>query len=206
MSDLFSFSSMTTMLQTSNIVWQNVNLTDEVKLNLQYDTHSGLLNIFVKNNDNEKKIPCHINIPSCQTKQEPIQLLPETQRDNNEDNLEILYELSTIYTYDINEEKDLSEIISPLSSSSTSSSCFDEQTLDNDDDGYSTHSSDDCEQHQPQLPLSVPPPKKIRQSYSRFCHTFKQFKKPIRRLIEQTIWLNVFKKPIHQTMMNHRFL
>jgi len=92
----------------------------------------------------------------------------------------------------------------PLSSST--SACFDEQTLDNDDDGYSTHSSDDCEQHQPQLPLSIPPTKKIRPAYSRFYHTFKQYKKPIRRLIEQTIWLNVFKKPIRQTMMNHRFL
>jgi hypothetical protein len=51
---------MATMLQTSNIICQTVNLTDEVKINLEYDIHRGLLNIFVKNN----KLPCHINVLS----------------------------------------------------------------------------------------------------------------------------------------------
>lgn len=61
------------MLQTSNIVWHNVNLTDEVKLNLQYDTHSGLLNIFINNNGDEKEIPCHINITPSHNKKESSQ-------------------------------------------------------------------------------------------------------------------------------------
>lgn len=61
---LLSFSSMTTMLQTSNIVWQSVSLTDEVKINLEYDIHRGLLNIFVKNIGDNNKSPCHINVLS----------------------------------------------------------------------------------------------------------------------------------------------
>jgi len=55
---------MTTMLQTSNIIWQSVNLTDEVKINLEYDIHRGLLNIFVKNIGDNNKFPCHINVLS----------------------------------------------------------------------------------------------------------------------------------------------
>jgi len=52
------------MLQTSNIIWQSVNLTDEVKINLEYDIHRGLLNIFVKNIGDNNKLPCHINVLS----------------------------------------------------------------------------------------------------------------------------------------------
>jgi hypothetical protein len=55
---------MTTMLQTSNIVWQSVCLTDELKINLEYDIHRGLLNIFVKNTSDNKELPCHINVLS----------------------------------------------------------------------------------------------------------------------------------------------
>lgn len=55
---------MTTMLQTSNIVWQSVSLTDEVKINLEYDIHRGLLNIFVKNIGDNNKSLCHINVLS----------------------------------------------------------------------------------------------------------------------------------------------
>jgi hypothetical protein len=53
-----------TMLQTSNIVWQSVCLTDELKINLEYDIHRGLLNIFVKNTSDNKELPCHINVLS----------------------------------------------------------------------------------------------------------------------------------------------
>jgi hypothetical protein len=55
---------MTTLLQTSNIIWQSVNLTDDVKINLEYDIHRGLLNIFIKNIGDNNKLPCHINILS----------------------------------------------------------------------------------------------------------------------------------------------
>ncbi|CAM4776543.1 unnamed protein product [Rotaria magnacalcarata] len=64
MSSLTTFSSMAAILQTSNIVWQTVNLTDELKINLEYDIHNGLLNIFVKNTSNTDKLPCRINVLS----------------------------------------------------------------------------------------------------------------------------------------------
>ena len=60
---------MTTMLQTSNIVWQSVSLTDELKINLEYDIHRGLLNIFVKNTSDNKELPCHINVLSNQSEE-----------------------------------------------------------------------------------------------------------------------------------------
>lgn len=63
----FRFSLMTTMLQTSNIVWQTVNLTDELKINLEYDIHRGVLNIFVNNDNNINKLPYQINVVSENT-------------------------------------------------------------------------------------------------------------------------------------------
>jgi hypothetical protein len=52
------------MLQTSNIVWQSVSLTDELKINLEYDVHRGLLNVFVKNIGDKNELPCQINVLS----------------------------------------------------------------------------------------------------------------------------------------------
>jgi len=52
------------MFQTSNIVCQSVNLTDKLKIGLEYDIHRDLLNIFVKNIE----LPSHINILSHQYK------------------------------------------------------------------------------------------------------------------------------------------
>ena len=48
------------MFQTSNFVCQSINLTDELKIGLEYDTQSGLLNIFVKNIE----LPSRINVLS----------------------------------------------------------------------------------------------------------------------------------------------
>jgi len=91
-----------------------------------------------------------------------------------------------------------------ITSSSSSSSCFDEQTLDNDD-GYSTHSHDDIEQQQ--LSLVIPSPKFLLPSYpSSHRYYSEQYVSSIRRLIEQLTWLNPFKKTIQQMMMNHRFV
>jgi len=55
---------MATILQTSNIIWQSISLTDEVKINLEYDIHYGLLNIFINNIGDNNKLPCHINVLS----------------------------------------------------------------------------------------------------------------------------------------------
>jgi hypothetical protein len=63
---------MATILQTSNIVWQSVNLTDDVKINLEYDIHQGLLNIFVKNIGNNTTLPCHINVLSNQSEENEL--------------------------------------------------------------------------------------------------------------------------------------
>ncbi|CAF1112913.1 unnamed protein product [Adineta steineri] len=228
MSNLTSFSSMTTILQTSNIIWQSVSLTDELKINLEYDTRRGLLNIFVKNTSNNKEVPCCINVLSNQSEDDKIvsnlnvissDIQQDVLSDDDDDEPKICYELSTIYSYDIIDENEITEqidfsqteITSSLSSSLSSSSCFDEQTIDNDDDGYSTHSLDDVEQpqHQQQW-LAIPPSKLIIPSFSSQHHYYdyysEQYVSPIRRLIEQLTWLNPFKKTMHETMiMNHIF-
>jgi len=204
---------MTTMLQTSNIVWQSVSLTDEVKINLEYDIHRGLLNIFVKNIGNNNKLPCHINVLSNRSEEcEFISnfLTPsEIQQDLTDNEPKIFYEISTTYVYDIIDENenlaqiDFSQTMIPLSSSS---SCFDEQTLDNDD-GYSTHSLDDIEQQQQQQQLSlvIPSSKLIISLFSSPYYYSEQYVSPIRRLIEQLTLLNPFKKTIQDMMMNHIF-
>ena len=52
------------MFKTSNIVYQSVNLTDELKIGLEYDINDGLLNIFVKNTGDNIQYPTQINILS----------------------------------------------------------------------------------------------------------------------------------------------
>jgi hypothetical protein len=93
-----------------------------------------------------------------------------------------------------------------IPSSSSSSSCFDEPTMDNDD-GYSTHSLDDTEQQQ-QLSLVIPSSKLLLRSFSspHRCYSEQYIFPPIRRLIEQLTWLSPFKKTVQQMMMNHMFI
>lgn len=55
---------MTVLLQTSNIVWQTVHLTEQVNINLEYDVEHGLLNIFVKGLGETNDVPCLINVLS----------------------------------------------------------------------------------------------------------------------------------------------
>jgi hypothetical protein len=117
----------------------------------------------------------------------------------------ICYEVSTTYSYDIDDDEHENLDLSPTMITSSSSSCFDEQTLDNDD-GYSTHSQDDVDQQQ--LSLVIPSPKCLRPSFSshRYHHS-EQYVLSIRRLIEQLTWLSPFKKTIQQMMMmNHLFI
>jgi hypothetical protein len=119
----------------------------------------------------------------------------------------ILYEISTTYVYDVTvENENIDQIdFSQTRISSSSSSCFDEPTMDNDD-GYSTHSLDDIEQQQ-QPSLTIPASKLIVPSFS-FEHSSyysEQYVSPIRRLIEQLIWLSPFKKTMREMMMNHIF-
>ncbi|CAF3461922.1 unnamed protein product [Rotaria socialis] len=226
------------MFQTSNIVYQNVYLTDDFKIGLEYDNHRGLLNIILANTDNRStELPFHINILSNQYKECELTLknneyfLSSTELQDDleneitdfsygeDDEPKICIELSNIYVYDLFDESedDLSPAMitssssSPLlfsSSLSSSSSCFDEPTIDNDD-GYSTHSLDDTEQQQQQQQqssISISPSKMIIPfiSYQHF-YSIEQNILSIRRLIEQVIWLNPFKKTVKQMMNNHLF-
>ena len=52
------------MLQESNVIYENVHFTDEIKIGLDYDIYRGLLNIFIKNTDYSIESPSHINILS----------------------------------------------------------------------------------------------------------------------------------------------
>ena len=49
------------MFPTKNFICQYVNLTDELKIDLEYDIHTGLLNILVKNTG---QYPSQINVLS----------------------------------------------------------------------------------------------------------------------------------------------
>lgn len=130
-----------------------------------------------------------------------------------EDEPKIIIELSNIYVYDLYDENenetDLCQTTitsSPLlcsSSLSSSSSCFDEPTIDNDD-GYSTHSLDDTEQQQQSI--SSPSSKLIIPfvSYQNHYPT-NECISSIRRLIEQLVWLSPFKKTVQQMMKSHLF-
>jgi hypothetical protein len=129
----------------------------------------------------------------------------------DDDEPKICIELSNIYVYDLldENENDLPQTVitsSPsllFSSSSSSSSCFDEQTTDNDD-GYSTHSLDDIDQQQQSI--MIPTSKMIVPSFSYQHHYYsEEHVSPIRRLIEEMVWLSPFKKTLKQMMINHLF-
>ena len=130
--------------------------------------------------------------------------------DNENNQVKICYEISTIYVYDIIDEYksidqiDYNQAMVPFYSSSSSPSSFDEQTVDKDD-GYSTHSLDDIEQQQTQQLLVIPSlklmvPVFLGQHYydNYYCE---QYASPIHQLIERLIWISPFKKTM-QKMMN----
>ncbi|CAF0870166.1 unnamed protein product [Adineta ricciae] len=212
MTTLSSFSSMTTMLQTSRLIWQTVNLTDELKINLQYDINRNSLNISVKNTGDNKDLSCCLNVlptPQDEIKSTSCQISSDLLEQDDENEAKICYELSTTYVYDIideneaNDQTDLSQTKITFSSSSSSSfSCFDDQTTDNDD-GYSTHSLDDIEQQS----VMIPSPKSIVPAlYHHYYYYSEQYVSPICRLIGQLTWQNRFKKTIRDMMrMNHLF-
>lgn len=194
---------MATIQQPSNIVWQSVSLTDDVKINLQYDIHRGCLNIFVKNIGDTKKLPCQINVLSDQNETIAEEFIPDGEP-------MICYEVSTTYSYDLTSDDDDEDIhgndCNQTILISSSSSCSDVQTLDNDD-GYSTHSHDDTEPLQQQLSLMIPPVKSLRPSFSFFSYhsTSEQSVLSVRRLIEHITWFNPFKKTIQQMMIHEIF-
>jgi hypothetical protein len=112
-----------------------------------------------------------------------------------DDEPKICIELSNIYVYDVFDENE-NDLCQTMIRSSSSSSCFDEQTTDNDD-GYSTHSLDDTEQHQSKLIIPFV-------SYQ--PHDYSEvYVSSIHRLIEQVMWLSPFKKTVKQMMVNHLF-
>ena len=165
---------MATLLRASNIVWQSVYLTDQVTVNLQYDTHQDSLNIFIDNDHHP--LTCHVNVRhNVQSK--------------------ICLELSTHYVYDLIDDAHEDSIDWKPSLLRALSSSYDEQTTDHDD-GYSTHSSDDSE-HQS---LIKPASKLLIPFDTSVHHTFS-----VRRLIEQSIWLNPFQSTVRRMMM-HRWL
>ncbi|CAF0823742.1 unnamed protein product [Rotaria sordida] len=219
------------MFQTSNIVCQNVYLTDDFKIGLEYDNHRGLLNILLKNTDNNIELPSHINILSNQNQEYELTLknkheyfLSSTRLQDDleneitnisyreEDEPKICIELSNIYVYDLYDENenDLCQTMitsSPLlfsSSLSSSSSCFDETTIDNDD-GYSTHSLDDIEQQHQQSISKLSSKEIIPFKSYQFSYYIEEYVSSIHRLIEQLIWLSPFKKTVKQMMNNHLF-
>lgn len=55
------------MFPTKNLICQYVNLTDELKIDLEYDIHTGLLNILVKNTGNDRQYPSQVNVLSNPT-------------------------------------------------------------------------------------------------------------------------------------------
>ena len=136
------------------------------------------------------------------------EIIDISSREDNQP--KICIELSNIYVYDLYDENEnipcQTMITSPslLFSSSSSSSCFDDHTIDNDD-GYSTHSLDDIEQQQ-QYSLSIPPSKFIIPFVPYQHHYYsEEYVSSIRRLIDQMMWLNPFKKTVKQMMINHLF-
>ncbi len=133
---------------------------------------------------------------------------------DEEDEPKICIELSNIYVYDLYDDENANAnnlcqtmiTSSPLlfsSSSSASSSCFDEHTIDNDD-GYSTHSLDDIEQQQQSISI---PSSKFLVPFVPYQHHYysEEYVSSIHRLIEQVMWLNPFKKTVKQMMINHLF-
>ncbi|CAF4786346.1 unnamed protein product, partial [Rotaria socialis] len=200
---------------------------DALKINLEYDIRNGLLNIFVKNTSNTDKLPCQINVLSKHSQECDLisnstdnlsvssqlpQDLTETISDNDDNEPNICYEISTLYYYDIIDENENVEHIdlSQTMITSSSSSCFGELTTDNDD-GYSTHSLDDIEQqhhhHHHHQSLAIPSSKLVVPSFSSPYDYYysEQYVSPVRQLIEQLVWLNPFKKTMQSMMMNHMF-
>lgn len=127
----------------------------------------------------------------------------------HDDEPKICIELSTIYVYDLDDENEIdmtssstsSELCLCSSSSSSSSlSCFDDQTIDNDDDGYSTHSLDDIDH---QSTISIPTSKLIQpfvSSYRTHAHFSEDNLLSIARLIDRMMWLNPFRKLVKQML------
>lgn len=108
----------------------------------------------------------------------------------------ICIELSNIYVYDLDDENEI-DLTSPevfLFSSSSSSSCFDDQTTDNDD-GYSTHSLDDIDQHDAR---TIPSSKLIQPFVSYQSHFSEDYLSSIARLIDRMMWFNPFRKIVKQ--------
>lgn len=175
------------IISSSTILYRNIDLTDQIKLHLEYDRHRHTLNMFVDSTDSqlEPPVPNQINVF---VNTADLSVGPFSSPDDNQ--VKIFYELSTIYTYD---EFENDEIID--NSNSTLLSCCDELTTIDHDDGYSTHSSDDNEH-----PYSLIPTSKSLLSFdsSDFYPTF------VRHLIEQTISLNPLRKIIEK-MMFHPF-
>ena len=235
----FSWSSMNTMLQTSSIVFQTVRLTDELKIALEYDIEDGLLNVFVRNTGDRRKLPCQINVLSnrhehCESTRNADYHFSSSELqsgsfvyandrlhfncfllDEDDDKIvvdriswendqpTICIEVSNIYVYDLEEEENEHELCQTVIASS-SSSCFDDQSTDNDD-GYSTHSLDDTEQPQA-LSLSIPSCKLIVPFFDdSHREQAQEDTSPMRRLIAQLMWLSPFKKTVRQMMVNHRF-
>jgi len=212
------------MLQTSNIVFQTVDLTDGLKIGLEYDLHGGALNIFVKNTGDQMDLPCQINILSNRPEQYEESSIDENDSfdyqtdidDEHDKTLDVIsrdddeplicVEITNIFVYDIidDNETELNETIVASSSSSSCTAsllCFDDHTTDNDD-GYSTHSSNDMEHSQrQQLSLSLSPCKTLMPiSFDDHSHADELLS--IRRLIERLIWLSPFKKTVRQMMFD----
>jgi hypothetical protein len=152
-------------------------------------------------------------------------IIDRISRDNDEPT--ICIEVSNVYVYDLideNEPEHYQTMIATATSScssSSSSSCFDEQTTDNDD-GYSTHSFDDIDHHhhhqqqqQQQLSSLISPcttlvPFIREHQYDAFEDEEEEKQEqedvlPVRRRIEQLMWLSPFKKTVRQMMIHHLF-
>lgn len=130
-------------------------------------------------------------------------LVPFREEEHDNDEPKICIELSTIYVYDFDDENEI-DIASSSSELCSSSSCFNDQTFDNDDDdddGYSTHSLDDID-HQSALSIASSS-KWIQPFVSHQTHYFSEDNRlSIARLIDRMMWLNPFRKLVKQ-MLNY---
>lgn len=166
------------IVSSSMILYRNVDLTDQMKFYVEYDLHRHQLNIFVNSTDPQyNQIHVFVN--------QPVNDSPM-----NDVETKFCLELSTIYTYDEIDEEIVDVPPSILSS------CCDDFGTDHDDDGYSTHSSDDIEHS---ASLVIPTSKSFLSFDStEFYPTF------VTRLIEQMISFNPLRKTIEK-MMFHPF-
>ena len=131
-------------------------------------------------------------------------LVPFREEEHDNDEPKICIELSTIYVYDFDDENEIDIASSSSSELCSSSSCFNDQTFDNDDDdddGYSTHSLDDID-HQSALSIASSS-KWIQPFVSHQTHYFSEDNRlSIARLIDRMMWLNPFRKLVKQ-MLNY---